>query len=159
MRQAPAERAGILRLLADMNISPRPPQKSLRDFWGPRASRRPEIFPGHAPRTVALLRERGWDIVRVPELLPLDASDEQVLERARADGRVVVTQDLDFSALLALSGEDRPSLVTLRLAASDPEGVARRLLEVLPEVAEALQEGSAVTVEETSVRIRKLPVE
>jgi len=132
VRQAPAERAGALRLLADMNIS---------------------------PKTVALLRERGWDIVRVPELLPLDASDEQVLERARADGRVVVTQDLDFSALLALSGEDCPSLVTLRLAASDPEGVARRLLEVLPEVAEALQEGSAVTVEETSVRIRKLPVE
>ena len=159
MRRAPDERAGALRLLADMNISPRPPQKSRSDFWGPRASRRPEIFPGHAPRTVALLREQGWDIVRAPELLPVDAPDEQVLERARADGRVVVTQDLDFSTLLALSGEDRPSVVTLRLATSDPEIVARRLLEVLPEVGEALQEGSAVTVEETSVRIRKLPVE
>jgi predicted nuclease of predicted toxin-antitoxin system len=132
VRQAPDERAGALRLLADMNIS---------------------------PKTVALLREQGWDIVRVPELLPLDAPDEQVLERARADGRVVVTQDLDFSTLLALSGEDRPSVVTLRLATSDPEIVARRLLEVLPEVGGALQEGSAVTVEETSVRIRKLPVE
>jgi hypothetical protein len=40
-----------------------------------------------------------------------------------------------------------------------PEIVARRLLEVLPELGGALQEGSAVTVEETSVRIRKLPVE
>jgi predicted nuclease of predicted toxin-antitoxin system len=87
VRQAPDERAGALRLLADMNIS---------------------------PKTVALLREQGWDIVRVPELLPVDPPDEQVLERARADGRVAVTQDLDFSALLALSGEDRPSLVTLR---------------------------------------------
>jgi predicted nuclease of predicted toxin-antitoxin system len=112
-----------------------------------------------SPKTVALLREQGWDIVRVPELLPVDAPDEQVLERARADGRVVVTQDLDFSTLLALSGEDRPSVVTLRLATSDPEIVARRLLEVLPEVGGTLQEGSAVTVEETSVRIRKLPVE
>ena len=45
------------------------------------------------------------------------------------------------------------------MATSDPEVIARRLLEVLPEVGGALQEGSAVTVEETSVRIRKLPAE
>jgi predicted nuclease of predicted toxin-antitoxin system len=132
MKQAPAERAEALRLLADMNIS---------------------------PKTVVLLRERGWDIVRVPELLPVGATDEQVLERARVEGRVVVTQDLDFSALLALRGEDRPSLITLRLATSDPKVVARRLLQVLPEVAGSLQEGSAITVEESSVRIRRLPVE
>jgi predicted nuclease of predicted toxin-antitoxin system len=67
-----------------------------------------------SPETVALLREQGRDIVQVSEFLPVDPPDEQVLERARADGRVVVRQDLDFSTLLALSGEDRPSLVTLR---------------------------------------------
>jgi len=121
-----------LRLLADMNIP---------------------------PKTVALLRERGWDIVRISDLLPVDAEDEQVLERARAEGRVVVTHDLDFSTLLAVGGHDRPSLLTLRLATADPEAVAQRLLQVLPEVADALQEGAAVTVEEATVRIRRLPID
>ena len=45
------------------------------------------------------------------------------------------------------------------MATSDPEIVGRRLLEVLSEGGGALQESSAVTVEEASVRIRKLPVE
>jgi hypothetical protein len=47
-------------------------------------------------------------------------------------GRYEHLADLDFSALLALGGYDQPSLITLRLAMSDPETVTRRLLGVLP---------------------------
>ncbi len=35
------------------------------------------------------------------------ASDEEILELARRDGRIVVTLDADFHALLALSGASR----------------------------------------------------
>lgn len=45
---------------------------------------------------------------------------------ARREDRIVVTQDLDFSTLLALGGYDRPSLITIRLSVSDPDTVARR---------------------------------
>lgn len=120
-----------LRLLADMNIS---------------------------PKTVAALQQRGWDIIRVSELLSVDATDAEILDFARHEEKVVVTQDLDFSALLALGGRDRPSLITLRLSVSDPEIVTQRLLEVLPRIEPVLQEGCAVTVEEVSVRVRKLPI-
>jgi len=120
-----------IRLLADMNIS---------------------------PKTVISLREQGWDIIRVPEVLPMDAEDEEILELARREDRVIVTQDLDFSALLALSGYDRPSLITLRLAISDPQTVTHRLLEVLPGLEDILQKGCAVAVNDVTVRVRKLPI-
>ncbi len=120
-----------IRLLADMNIS---------------------------PKTVRVLQQHGWDIVRVSQILPVSASDQEILELARRQNRTVVTQDLDFSALLALGGYDRPSLIILRLSVSDPEAVTDRLLELLPRLEQVLQEGCAVTVEETTVRIRKLPV-
>jgi predicted nuclease of predicted toxin-antitoxin system len=80
------------------------------------------------------------------------------LDFARREGRVVVTQDLDFSSLLALGGYDRPSLITLRLSVSDPDTVTRRLLEVLPVIEQVLKEGCAVTIEDVSVRVRKLPI-
>jgi predicted nuclease of predicted toxin-antitoxin system len=111
-----------------------------------------------SPKTVQALRQQGWDIVRVPELLPVNSTDAEILDFARHEQRVVVTQDLDFSALLALGGHDRPSLVTLRLSVSDPETVTRRLLEVLPRTEQMLQEGCVVTVDEVSVRVRKLPI-
>ena len=107
-----------IRLLADMNIS---------------------------PQTVTFLQQQGWDTVRVSEVLPATASDLEILEFARREERVVVTQDLDFSTLLALGGYNQPSLITLRLLASDPDTVNQKLIEILPGIERELEEGCAVT--------------
>jgi predicted nuclease of predicted toxin-antitoxin system len=69
-----------------------------------------------SPKTVDALRKQGWEVIRVSEILPMNASDEEVLEFARREGRFIVTQNLDFSTLLALGGHNQPSLITLRLA-------------------------------------------
>ncbi|MEN6333311.1 MAG: DUF5615 family PIN-like protein [Phycisphaerales bacterium] len=122
---------GPVRFLADMNLS---------------------------PLTVAALAKDGTDIVRVSSLLPANASDETILDLARREGRVVITQDMDFSALLALGGHDRPSLVTLRLLDTDPDVVTRRLQDVLPQIESVLRQGSAVTIEDGAVRVRRLPI-
>ena len=120
-----------LRFLADMNLS---------------------------PLTVEALREEGYEIIRVSELLPVYAPDVEILELARQQGRVVITQDLDFSALLALGGYDRPSLITLRLTNTTPSVVTERLRQILPRIESFLSEGHAVTVDDTSIRVRKVPI-
>lgn len=120
-----------LRFLADMNLS---------------------------PITVGALQREGWDIVRVSTLLPTNASDADILVLARRQDRVVITQDLDFSALLALGGHAQPSLITLRLSNTDPSLVTERLRQIVPQSEQALQEGSAVTVDDSSLRIRRLPI-
>lgn len=120
-----------LRLLADMNIS---------------------------PLTVRALTEVGWNIVRVSTPLSEDSSDETILSYAAEDERIVCTQDLDFSDLLALTGRDRPSLVTVRIANPTPTVVTERLLTVLPIVSEDLERGSVVTIEEETIRVRSLPI-
>jgi predicted nuclease of predicted toxin-antitoxin system len=97
-----------------------------------------------SPKTVDALRKQGWEVIRVSEILPMNASDEEVLEFARREGRFIVTQNLDFSTLLALGGHNQPSLITLRLAMSDPETVTRKLLGVLPGLEEVLRQGRAV---------------
>lgn len=121
-----------LRFLADMNLS---------------------------PATVADLREQGWDILRVSQVLPMDTEDSEILEFARQQNRVIVTQDLDFSELVALRGYARPSLITLRLFVSDPETITRTLRAVMPQIEEALMEGCAVTINHLTVRVRRLPIQ
>jgi len=111
-----------------------------------------------SPRTVAALREHGWDVIRVSELLPANAADVEILELARRQGRAVITHDLDFSTLLALGGHARPSLITLRLTSTDPDAVTRRLLDVLPQFDELLREGCAMTIEDATLRVRRLPI-
>ena len=53
---------------------------------------------------------------RVTDLLPATASDEIIVERAAHDQRIILTQDLDMTAIIALSRRQYPSLVTLRLS-------------------------------------------
>ena len=121
-----------LRFLADMNIS---------------------------PLTVDDLQAAGWTIERVSTRLAATAPDREILDFARAERCVIVTQDLDFSALLALGGHSRPSLITLRLSNTDPALVTRRLMEVMPQVEDALRAGCAVTADDRTVRVRQLPIQ
>lgn len=111
-----------------------------------------------SPQTVEELRRDGWDIVRSDDQLSIRAPDIEILHWAREDDRVVITQDLDFSTLIALRGWSRPSLVTLRLSRTDPPTVTTRLRRALPPCAEDLQAGCAVTVGDDSVRVRRLPI-
>ncbi|MBD2149536.1 DUF5615 family PIN-like protein [Pseudanabaena sp. FACHB-1277] len=111
-----------------------------------------------SPKTVADLQKQGYEIMRSSEVLPANAPDINILEFARTDNWVVLTQDLDFSMLVALSRYSQPSLITLRLSSAKPDIVTQKLLDVLPQIEEALQEGSAITIQDESIRIRKLPV-
>ncbi|MDD1428749.1 DUF5615 family PIN-like protein [Dolichospermum sp. ST_sed9] len=111
-----------------------------------------------SPLTVAALKLKGYDILRSTDLLPATAADVDILELARVEGRIIITQDLDFSMLIAVGKYNQPSLVTLRLSSAKPDVITQRLLDVLPQLEEELTQGSALTIDDNSVRIRKLPI-
>ena len=112
-----------------------------------------------SPSTVAFLRTLGHDVLRADAILPNTATDEEIVTTARAEDRSILTQDLDFSAIIALSGARSPSLVTLRLASSRVPHVNDVLARVLPQIEDDLARGTAVTVEEDAIRLRPLPIE
>ena len=111
-----------------------------------------------SPLTVSELKENGWEIIRVSDVLDSSAEDVHIIEWARENGYVIITQDLDFSSIIALSGSQSPSLITLRLTAVDPEKVTEKLQYVYPKIIEQLQEGYAITIDDSSMRLRKLPI-
>lgn len=109
-------------------------------------------------KIVLNLQQQSWDILRVSQVLPMDAEDSKILEFARQQNRVIITQDLDFSALLALGGYKKPSLITFRLSMPDSETITRKLLDIVPHIEDRLAEGCAVTIDDRSVRVRRLPI-
>jgi len=88
----------------------------------------------------------------------LQASDLEVLERASQEDRVVASADSDFAMLLATRSESRPSLVLFRHPMRTPEGQVRQLLASIHVIEEPLHEGSVVVIEESRLRIRRLPI-
>ena len=62
-------------------------------------------------RLVGLLKPAGWDVVHVRPLGLAAAKDPVVLETAREAGRILVSADTDFGALLAAGRATSPSVV------------------------------------------------
>ena len=71
-----------------------------------------------SPVTVTYLSDIGHDAIRVNEILPPDSSDRKIVDTAFKTDRVILTQYLDFSEIIALSGNIKPSLISLRLSSS-----------------------------------------
>ena len=109
-------------------------------------------------KIVTSLQQQGWDVLRVSQVLPMDTEDSEILKFARQYNRVIITQDLDFSSLLALGGYEKPSLITFRLSVPDSETITRKLLYLVPRIEDRLAGGCAVTVDDRRVRVRRLPI-
>jgi predicted nuclease of predicted toxin-antitoxin system len=71
---------------------------------------------GISPKTVAFLNAAGHDAVHVRQIGLQRASDADIVRRARQEGGVVLTFDLDFGQILALGVADSPSVVIFRLS-------------------------------------------
>jgi predicted nuclease of predicted toxin-antitoxin system len=106
--------------------------------------------------TVAWLRDRGDDVATARELELQQAADHVLLQEARERGRILVTRDKDFGALVFLQVERTPGVILLRLRPTTIEEVhaeLNRLLEAHTE--EELQELFCV-VEPQRHRIRRV---
>ncbi|WP_264843899.1 DUF5615 family PIN-like protein [Caldinitratiruptor microaerophilus] len=111
-----------------------------------------------SPRLALELRARGHDVVHVRDVGMQAASDAAILERARAEGRVVVSADTDFGTLLVQEPTSGPSVLLLRRTDLRPERVLAVILANLPTIADALEHGSIVVIEDRRIRVRRLPV-
>jgi predicted nuclease of predicted toxin-antitoxin system len=66
-----------------------------------------------SPELALWLRAQDHDALHANELSLNRAADTEILSMALADGRVVVTADLDFPRLLAMLGTLGPGLIFL----------------------------------------------
>ena len=84
--------------------------------------------------------------------------DDEIVEKAREEGRVILTHDLDFGRIVAVSRASVPSVITFRLDDMRPVQVNRYLTEVLAQFARQLEAGALVSVNERGIRARSLPI-
>jgi len=111
------------------------------------------------PRSmVVLLRQEGFDAVHTGEIDMARAEDAEILRRAETEGRVVVTLDADFHALLALSEAKHPSVIRIRIEGLRAREFAGLLRAVIAQCQPDLEAGAMVSVQEHQIRIRRLPI-
>ena len=66
-------------------------------------------------RSVEWLRQHNHDVAHLREEGLSQLPDADILAKAKADNRILLTIDLDFGQLLAASGEKTPTVIVFRL--------------------------------------------
>ena len=112
-----------------------------------------------SPRVADGLRAAGHDAIHVRNIGLANAADEELLELAAADGRIIVSADTDFGTLLALRHESQPSFILFRRGTERrPEKQLALLLTNLETIRQSLESGSVIIFEQNRIRIRSLPI-
>ncbi len=86
---------------------------------------------GISPRVVEELRQKGFDAIHLREENLFRMLDGEILEKARSEGRVLLTHDLGFGELLAASGGDLPSVIVFRLKDMRAQNVSLHLFSII----------------------------
>ena len=111
------------------------------------------------PEAVLHLGRAGHDAVHAASIGLASASDAEILEAARRQGRVVVTADLDYPRLLALERADGPGVILFRGGSYSDREMLDLLDRVLAKAAEHELERSVTVVDRQRIRRRRLPIQ
>lgn len=79
--------------------------------------------------------------------------------RAVEEGRIVVTFGLDFGEIMGLASPAGPGGILLRLRLARQPHLRERLRVAIAQAAEALKAGAIVLIEDSRIRIRRMPPE
>jgi predicted nuclease of predicted toxin-antitoxin system len=121
----------VIRLLVDMSLSP---------AW------------------VDALAKHGWPAVHWSAVGDPRATDRTVMTWARERRYVVVTHDMDFGTVLALTHASGPSVLQVRTHDVLPGHLETIVTATIRAYEMPLIEGAIVTVDESRGRVRALPI-
>lgn len=114
---------------------------------------------GVSPRIVGWLREEGHDAGHLFEEGLHRLPDIDIFQKAAREQAILLTFDLDFGEIVAFSGSADVSVILFRLDNTKTDFVILRLASVLKEAGHLLSTGVIVIVEDSRLRIRRLPIQ
>jgi predicted nuclease of predicted toxin-antitoxin system len=111
-----------------------------------------------SPRWIGAFADAGITAAHWSTLGAHNAPDAQIMAYASANNYVVLTHDLDFSAILAATQGEKPSVVQIRAEDVSPEAIGHQIIAALRQMASELDQGALLTVDPHRTRLRVLPL-
>ena len=111
-----------------------------------------------SPSWVDRLARHGFEAIHWSAVGTATAPDDEILAWALDNGFVLVTNDLDFSAILAASFGHAPSVVQVRTQDLLSDAAVTAVASALEEYGEVVEGGALLSIDEGGTRMRMLPL-
>ena len=120
-----------LRILVDMNLSP---------AW------------------VEFFKVNNIEAVHWSNIGNIAEEDQAILSYAKENNYVLFTNDLDFGSILAAGKLNTPSVIQIRTQDVLPAGIGNLIIASLKQYDTLLEAGALISIDETKLRARILPI-
>jgi predicted nuclease of predicted toxin-antitoxin system len=111
-----------------------------------------------SPKWEGFLKSAGFEAIHWSKVGPANAPDSEIVRYARASDFVILTSDLDFGTILAVTHGEKPSVVQLRSDLLSHENIGKQVVAALYQSENELIKGALVTIEPDRTRMRVLPL-
>jgi len=111
-----------------------------------------------SPEWVPVLEAEGWSAKHWSHIGNPKAEDKEIFAWAATNDYIVFTHDLDFGAILAATGANRPSVFQVRVQDVLPEAIASHVVAAFVRFREELLNGAIVTLDLNRSKVRILPI-
>jgi predicted nuclease of predicted toxin-antitoxin system len=111
-----------------------------------------------SPILLSILEEFDHEGVHAHDIGKDKAADEELLKIALSENRTIITSDLDFPRLLALSFAHGPGIILFRGGNYSDKEMSELLRKVLKSVSTKVLTKSICVVNKKRIRIAKLPL-
>ena len=112
-----------------------------------------------SPGIARWLSGKGHDAIHASGVGLHDAADRVILQVARKNERVIITADLNFPQLLAVSKSEAPGIILFRGGNYNEQEMRNLLIRVFENVKEEHLSGSVTVVVKTRIRRTSLPID
>ena len=111
-----------------------------------------------SPRWVDVLVNAGIEAAHWSAVGAYNAPDSEIMAYAKTNDYIVLTHDLDFSAILAATHGDKPSVVQIRADDVNPDVIGKQVIRALEQMSSDLADGALLTIDTNRTRVRLLPL-
>ncbi|MDR1538422.1 MAG: DUF5615 family PIN-like protein [Clostridiales bacterium] len=99
------------------------------------------------------IEAKHWHHIGAP-----DATDKEILEFALNNDFVLLTCDLDISAILSYTHGLKPSVIQLRTKEFKADSIIPLIVPILKNSSSELEQGAILTLDLIKMRVRLLPL-
>lgn len=111
-----------------------------------------------SPDLVIVLNNNGFEAIHWSTVGATNAPDREITAWAKNNKYVILTHDLDFGTILAISQASAPSVIQIRTQNLLSFDFQTLLINVLREFTNELENGALITVEPNRAKVKILPI-
>ena len=110
------------------------------------------------PSFCGILQNLGYDAIHVYDVQLNQTPDSEIVIYAEINKYTIITNDLDFSRIIAVGNLSMPSVITFRMPQLNKVIFNQIMSLNLVDLSGPISEGSLITIDDKKIRIQALPI-